>query len=80
MNKEQTIKQLNEKLNNQIMYLTNNPVNIGNYWGYKYFLVWRNTNTIHQAFKSLQECKEYFRELENNPVVCVGSKEFKITK
>lgn len=54
---------LASKLNRKVMYFTENPINVGDYYGYKYFIIWQNTQTVYKALKNQAECIEFLKEL-----------------
>lgn len=73
------LNSLIEKLNKNVMYLTENPIN-AEYSGYKYFLCWRNANTIYFACKTQIEIIGKLEELIIEKIVCVDSYEFEVIK
>lgn len=72
------LKQLIEKLNNEV-YFTTNPLVFDNgddsYWGYKYFIVWVNAHNILYATRTQDELIEFLNEVKNQQggLVYVGS-------
>ena len=65
------MEKLAEKLNGNVMYLTENPfgVDIGFYDDCKYFLCWQNTHRVFKAFETQKETVEYLEYLIENPIV-----------
>lgn len=59
------IEKLSEKLNNN-MYLSECMPASGDWFGFKYFLVWSRNQTVYKAFKSQKELVEFLQELEEN--------------
>ena len=76
------MRNLIDRLNTSMMYFTENPINIDDYWGYRYFLVWQNTHNIYIAFKTQNECIEFLQEIITNSdgIIQIGGTELKIIK
>lgn len=74
------MEKLTKKLNTNVMYFTENPINIDDFYGYRYFLVWQNTHNIFKAFKTQYECIEYLQELVEEKIIWIDGIGFKIVK
>lgn len=64
---EKRFKKLIDSLNDRIMYFTRAPLDLNGFYGFRYFLVWRNTNSIFKAFKTKDEFiegLEYLRQYD----------------
>ena len=53
---------------NTIFYNTESPINIGDYWGYKYFICFHNTHTIYKAFDRQIDLEEFLIEGINKEI------------
>lgn len=75
------MEKLVKKLNTQIIYFTENPVNLNDKWqGCRYFLVWQNTHQIYRGFHTQIECVEALQELFEDPIIWVNGHGFKAVK
>ena len=73
------MERLASKLNESVMYFTENPINFDGQWdGCKYFLVWQNTHHIYRAFRTQAECIEGLEELIEEKIVWCGSYGFTV--
>lgn len=63
------LKELSEKLNYQVAYLTENPINAGDNDGMKYFLCFQNTHTIIRAWKTEREAIEDMEQIINEEFI-----------
>ena len=70
------MERLAKCLNPRVMYFTEHPINIGGYEGYRYFIVWQNTHSIHRAYKTQREAIEGLEELLREGEVQVGAHSF----
>ena len=61
------MEKLAEKLNGNVMYLTENPfgVDIGFYDDCKYFLCWQNTHRVFKAFETQKDPEQLLIDKEN---------------
>lgn len=73
MNLRTKMEKLADKLNPNVLYFTENPINLDrygdDYYGYRYFLVWQNTHAIFKAFRTQAECVEYLEDLIERKVI-----------
>lgn len=74
------MEKLIKRLNTNIMYFTENPININDFYGYRYFLVWQNTHSIFKAFKTQCECIEYLQKLVEEKIIWIDGIGFKVVK
>ena len=73
MNLRTKMEKLADKLNPNVLYFTENPINLDrygdDYYGCRYFLVWQNTHAIYKAFRTQVECVEYLEDLIERKVI-----------
>ena len=74
------MEKLASKLNNSVMYFTENPFYFGGYEDCKYFLCWQNTHKIYRAFKTQAECIECLEVLIENKIVWQDTHGFTVVK
>ena len=74
------MERLASKLNNNVMYFTENPFNFNGYEDCRYFLCWQNTHQIYKAFRTQAECIEGLEELMEEKIVWCGSNGFTVIK
>ena len=74
------MEKLASKLNNSVMYFTENPFDFGGYEGCKYFLCWQNTHQVYKAFRTQAECVEFLEELIEEKIVWQGTHGFTVVK
>ena len=72
------MEKLASKLNNKVMYFTENPFNFGGYEDCKYFLCWQNTHQVYKAFRTQAECVEFLQELIEEKIVWQGTHGFTV--
>ena len=74
------MEKLASKLNNSVMYFTENPFDFGGYEDCKYFLCWQNTHHVYKAFRTQAECVEFLEELIEEKIVWQGTHGFTVVK
>lgn len=74
------MEKLASKLNNSVMYFTENPLDFGGYEDCKYFLCWQNTHKIYRAFKTQAECVECLEDLIKDKIVWQDTHGFTVVK
>lgn len=64
------MEKLAEKLNKQVIYFTENPVNLDDkFENCRYFLVWQNTHQFYRGFRTQTECIEALQELIESRII-----------
>lgn len=74
------MEKLAERLNGQVCYFTENPINIEDYWGFRYFVCWQNTHTIFKAWETQWAAVEGLQELIEEEIYWCGSHGVKVVK
>ena len=74
------MEKLASKLNNRVMYFTENQLDFGGYEDCKYFLCWLNTHKIYRAAKTQAECVECLEDLIEEKIVWEDAHGFTVVK